>query len=681
MKTIFLTIGILLAVFMAGCGPDRLKKDDMGVIPEEAIVMVVGQLVEKHGEALRPLIERGVKQTAALWKHEDGTVDEFKAFCLENYIGDEQARLTLFEKLSANFEVLFGYLNQVNIELNKPIHLERGPITPVDVMFGSYAPFAHLSDDLFGNKVAFLTILNFPFYTLDEKETLGANWTRRDWAYARMGDMFTSRVPSAVNQQMTQAGTLAEKYISEYNIIMGQLLNDAGQSLFPENLRLISHWGLRDEIRSLYAGGNGLEKQLMIYQVMRRIIAQDIPQRVINNSDYQWNPFSNEVFRDGNPVEAVPEPDTRYYHLLNNFRAARAADPYSPNYPTAIERAFDAGLEMSQAEVESLFVDLVSSPLLKEVGTLISQRLGRPLQPFDIWYDGFKARSAISEEKLDAITRSRFPTPEAFSREMPNMLRKFGWDSERAQWLSSKITVEGSRGAGHAWGAQMREKNSYLRTRIAQEGMDYKGFNIAIHELGHNVEQTITLHDVDYYLMRGVPNTAFTEALAFIFQVRDLKLLGIVDENPDQAHLRALDVFWGTYEIMGVSLVDMAVWKWMYENPDATPAQLREQTLAIATDVWNKYFAPVFGVNDSPILAVYSHMISYPLYLSAYPLGHLIEFQIEGKLTGMNVAGETDRMFKVGKLTPQHWMYHALGVPVSNQPMFDAAAKALQQLK
>jgi len=676
-----ITVGGLLCLLLVGCGPERLKKDTMGVISEETIELVVGQLAEKHGEALRPLIERGVKQTAALWKHEDGTTDEFKAFCIEHFQGSDEARYALFEKLSANFEVLYGYMNQVQIELNKPIHLDRGPIAPVDVLFGSYSPFAHLSDDLFGNKVAFVTILNFPFYTLEEKVTLGTDWSRREWAYARVGDIFTARVPAAVNQAITQAATLSDKYISEYNIIMGQLKNDAGQTPFPENMRLISHWGLRDEIRSLYASGDGLEKQEMIYQVMRRIIAQDIPQGVINNPDYQWNPFSNEVFRDGKLIETVSEPDTRYYHLLNNFKAARAADAYSPNYPTAIERAFDAGLELSQAEVESLFVNLVSSPLLKEVGALISQRLGRPLKPFDIWYDGFKARSAISEEKLDAITRSRFPTPEAFSSEMPDMLMKFGWDRERARWLSSKITVEGSRGAGHAWGAQMRQKNSYLRTRIAQQGMDYKGFNIAIHELGHNVEQTITLHNVDYYLMRGVPNTAFTEALAFIFQVRDLKLLGIADENPDQAHLRALDVFWGTFEIMGVSLVDMAVWKWMYENPDATPAQLREQTMAIATDVWNRYFAPVFGVNDSPILAIYSHMISYPLYLSAYPLGHLIEFQIEWNLKGMNLAGETDRMFQVGKLTPQHWMQHAVGGPISNQHMFDAAEKALRQLK
>jgi hypothetical protein len=34
------------------------------------------------------------------------------------------------------------------------------------------------------------------------------------------------------------------------------------------------------------------------------------------------------------------------------------------------------------------------------------------------------------------------------------------------------------------------------------------------------------LYQVDHPLLAGVPNTAFTEALAFLFQARDLTLLG-----------------------------------------------------------------------------------------------------------------------------------------------------------
>ncbi len=683
MKQFKLIIGLLIALLLAACTGEtgREKKDDMGTIPETTLKSVIDQLTVKYGESRSELINRGVRQAAGLWKTEDGPPEEFEAFCLANYQGDDATRKTLFEKLSANFEVLWGHMNQMSLMLNKPLHLDLGPITPVDVMFGSYSPYAHLANDFFGNKIAFVVILNFPFYKLEEKAELGPGWSRLEWAYARMGDVFTSRVPSAINQEASRISTESDNYISEYNIIMGNLVNETGQTMFPENMRLITHWGLRDEIKSQYGNPDGLQKQQLIYQVMRRIIAQDIPQKVINNTEFTWNPFSNEVFKDGQKVEATPEPDTRYQHLLNNFNAARKADPYSPSYPTAIERAFNAGLELTQPEVEALFISLVSSPLAKETGALISQRLGRPLQPFDIWYDGFKARSAISEKELNAIVGRKYPSGEAFEKDLPNILVNLGWGRERANFIASKIVVEGSRGAGHAWGAQMRSQMSHLRTRIGAEGMDYKGYNIAIHELGHNVEQTITLHNVDYYMMSGVPNTAFTEALAFIFQVRDLELIGINSGNPDEIHLRTLDNFWGSYEIMGVSLVDMAVWKWMYQNPNATASQLKEKTIEIAIEVWNKYFAPVFGINDSPILAIYSHMISYPLYLSAYPLGHLIEFQIEGKLNGLNVGSETDRMFTAGKLIPQQWMNLAVDSPISNQPMLKAVEEALKQIK
>ncbi|MCK7534346.1 MAG: hypothetical protein MZV63_26680 [Marinilabiliales bacterium] len=68
---------------------------------------------------------------------------------------------------------------------------------------------------------------------------------------------------------------------------------------------------------------------------------------------------------------------------------------------------------------------------------------------------------------------------------------------------------------------------------------------------------------------------------------------------------------------MGVALVDMYVWKWLYAHPEATATELKDQVILIAKDVWNKYYAPVFGIKDQPILAIYSHMIDYPLYLSA----------------------------------------------------------------
>jgi hypothetical protein len=226
----------------------------------------------------------------------------------------------------------------------------------------------------------------------------------------------------------------------------------------------------------------------------------------------------------------------------------------------------------------------------------------------------------------------------------------------------------------------MKSDKARLRTRIADKGMNYKGYNIAIHEFGHNVEQTMDLQNIDYYMMSGVPNTAFTEALAFIFQKRDLELLGIKENNPQKEELLALDNFWMSYEIMGVSLVDMGVWKWMYAHPDATAAQLKEAVISIAKDIWNKYYAPVFGSKDEPILAIYSHMIDNPLYLSNYPVGHLIDFQVEGQITGKPFAKEVERIWEQGRLIPQVWMKGAVGREISTEPILDATSKALKKV-
>ncbi len=680
---IIITTAMILALFMAGCQQDLADKttEKMYFISLETQNEVIEALVEKFGEEHREWATRGVGQVAALWEETDGTAKEFSSFCLENFTGSAEAREELFDKLTKNYEVLWGSLHQINVDFNKGVHLDIGLITPIDMMFAGYSPYAHLADDFFKNKIAFVTILNFPHYSLDEKYALGESWSRKEWAYARMGDIFTSRVPSAINQESTQIATASESYISEYNIVMDNLLDENGNTLFTGDKRLITHWGLRDELKSQYGNEDGLARQRMIHQVMLRIIGQDIPEMVINNPDYQWNPFTNQVFQNNSEVEATPEPDTRYRHLLNAFQVGLKVDKYSPNYPTAIERAFNQGLEMTMEEVEALFVEVLSSPLFAQVGELISERLGRPLEPFDIWYDGFKTRSAIPEEELTELVRKRHATAEEFEKEMEKILLQLGWTPERARSIASKIVVEGSRGPGHAWGARMRSQPSYLRTRIPADGMDYKGYNIAMHELGHNVEQTITLHDVDYYMMNGVPNTAFTEALAFIFQVRDLEVLGLKNEDPNQEHLNALDVFWGTCEIMGVALVDAAVWRWMYENPDATPAELKENVIRIAKEVWNTYFTPAFGIEDSPILGIYSHMINYPLYLSAYPLGHLIEFQLEAQLDGLKIGNEMDRVFSVGNLVPNHWMEHAVNGPVSGRPMLDAIEKALAVIR
>ena len=74
-------------------------------------------------------------------------------------------------------------------------------------------------------------------------------------------------------------------------------------------------------------------------------------------------------------------------------------------------------------------------------------------------------------------------------------------------------------------------------------------------------------------------------------------------------------------------------------------------------------------------------MIDTPLYLANYPYGHIIHFQLEQQLKGNSVASEIERIYPAGRLTPQHWMRHAIGSEVSPQPLLDAATTALQTME
>ncbi len=675
-----LLIFAMMLMMTYACQPTDRSADDKSPIAEPAIEALTNELITQHGEPFADRIQRGVAAVAGLWRSSDGSQADFEAFCKQHFIADADELDMVFDRLAHNFEHLFGYMNRISLELNRQLHEDVGPIHPIDQLFGAYSPAAHVQDDLFANKIAFIIALNFPAYDLQEKNEMGADWSPRQWGYARLGDRFNARVPATVMQNYSQASSKARIYISEYNIKAGKLLDNEGNTHFPDDMSLLAHWNIRDEIKSNYDRADGLPKQEMLYQVMLRIINQDIPVEVINNPEYQWNPFTNELFSNGEAVDFEAETDRRYQHMLEIFRALKAMDPYYPQANSYIKRSFDRGMEIPQEEVEALFREYAASPLLRQVAELVSQRLGRELRPFDLWYNQFVGRAGIGEDELDQITKKRYPHAKAMQDDLKRMQIDLGFDKETAEFLASKIEVDAARGSGHAWRASMHSKPSHLRTRIAADGMDYKGYNIAIHELGHNIEQTISVHKVDNYFVNGIPNTAFTEALAFMYQSRDLELLGIKQSDPRRELMQVLDVFWDNYEMMGVSLVDMLVWKWLYDHPEATAIQLKEAVLRISKEIWNEYYADIFGEEDNPLLAIYSHMIQSPLYLSNYPYGRLIMFQLEDYISDKQFADEVMRIFSIGRLTPKHWMQEAVGEQISNEPIFNAVENALARI-
>lgn len=652
------------------------------------------ELVTRYGESCRVRLLRGIDQVASLWRPGDGGATEFEEFVREHFAGDTKTRDEMFSRFELLLEQLEGHSLEMRLSFRRQADLDLGPILPMDEVAAAYDPSAHINDDFFENKLAFVVLLNFPLTTLEERLSQGKLWTRREWAEARLAQRFSKRIPAVVNLAISQAASDADRYISEYNIWMHHLLTEEGKRLFPPKLRLLSHWNLRDELKAQYSNAEGgLERQRMIHEVMERIVTQTIPAVVVNNPHVDWCPSTNEVTPaaskdvEENPprdlaISEEPEPDTRYATLLSTFLAAKLADPYSPTAPTLIARRFDEDREIPEDRVRSMFEEILASPLVARVAELIASRLGRPLEPFDIWYNGFKPRSAYTESELDAIVRRRYPTAAAFEKDIPNILTRLGFTRESARFISDNIVVDPARGSGHAWGAALRGAKAHLRTRIGERGMDYKGYNIAIHELGHNVEQVLSLERIDHWLLRGVPNTAFTEAFAFVFQGQDLTLLGLAEPDPEREAFKTLDDFWMTYEIAGVALVDMEVWRWMYEHPEATPTELKDAVIRISRDIWNRYYAPVLGTKDIVLLGIYSHMIDAFLYLPDYPLGHLIAFQIEEKMKSTGSIGpEFERMAVQGAVSPDLWMEKATGSPVGAGALLAATERALGEVE
>ncbi|MDQ5871116.1 MAG: hypothetical protein M3547_02800, partial [Acidobacteriota bacterium] len=210
----------------------------------------------------RERLRRGMEQLVRFWRPADGDAKAFEAFVRTNFADEQPAQDALFTRLEVAFESLDGYMVEINRDFRMQSDLDRGPTYPIDETLAGYDPSAHVSDDFFGNKVAFIVLLNFPLTTLAQRLTEGETWSRRQWAEARLAQRFSKRIPAEVNLEIARVSAEADQYIAEYNVWMHHLVDEQGVRLFPPKMRLLSHWNLRDEIKADYGdAANGLAKQ------------------------------------------------------------------------------------------------------------------------------------------------------------------------------------------------------------------------------------------------------------------------------------------------------------------------------------------------------------------------------------------------------------------------------------
>ena len=134
--------------------------------PKPAIAPATVQSLQSELKQLYPdanaeRLSRGISQAAALWTAEDGSEDEFCTLVRENICATDADRQALFCSLSRILENCFQSADLLTVDLLKPTQLTNAgePQLPDWIMSG-YSPLAHFSDDMFANKLAFITISN-----------------------------------------------------------------------------------------------------------------------------------------------------------------------------------------------------------------------------------------------------------------------------------------------------------------------------------------------------------------------------------------------------------------------------------------------------------------------------------------------------------------------------------------
>ena len=205
MKQISIFIGIVI-LFIA-CQPSN----NQPMISKTTLQTSISTITAAHPYADSALVARGVEQVAALWNETDGSESDFQALVSSSYAGDSKERLMLYNRLTHIIEQCSQSADMLNNTLQKPTTLVgKSEPTSVDWIISGYSPMSHFAEDMFANKIAHICVLNFPHYSLEEKNNLGSQWTRQEWAYARLGDMFHTRVPGNVMAAYSQALSQAE---------------------------------------------------------------------------------------------------------------------------------------------------------------------------------------------------------------------------------------------------------------------------------------------------------------------------------------------------------------------------------------------------------------------------------------------------------------------------------------
>lgn len=652
------------------------------VVDEQAIAAVCDGARQELSPTDHTRWEQGVRRVAALWSEADGDTAALHAFCQKHFVPNDDSLDRLRSRLESAIENIGGHLYEMRRTLRRWSDLRGDEMDGIDDILATFDPAPDLQDQLFAQKLAFLAVLNFPRPTLSQMLSDGGSWSTEDWVEARIAQSFGPRIPKSLSDRARHISHRCNQFVNQFHVPVEALLAD-GTRWLPAGRRLIAHWLVREEVKAQYGEPPvvGLPRQRALMRVMGRHVDGTIPRAVMQGqSTGDWDAEQNTL------AGARVEPAEcfgleRYECWLEQFHLAREFDPYYPDQPTLIARKFELAREIPEPEVESLLVSLLDHPARIALAEFLRHRLGRPLESFDVYFEDF-AESRPAAEMNGAVS-ALFADEKALEHQLPQVLKGLGWSDADAEFLGSRVRVEICKGAGHAMRPAMPEFGAWLRTSRLPDCLGWDGFDTAMHELGHNLEQLCSCYYAPSPALRGVPNTACTEAFAFLYQSLGRRVLGLAQDGDEARDFdtESIASLQATAQIAGPGLLELHVWRWLYANPSATAAALRDEVLRQAEALWQRHYQRDFGSDPYHLLAAYQHMIAHPLYLPDYALGHIISHQIRSHMRGKDLATETKRITSQGRLTPDLWMRRAVGGPLSALALCNDAAAALDRAR
>ncbi|MCH2142957.1 MAG: hypothetical protein MK077_08185 [Phycisphaerales bacterium] len=641
-----------------------------------ATLCTIDELIQMHGEGCRARAEAGLNRVQARWTSDDGNESEMHEFCLKHFINDPDRLAMLVDRLEKAMEQIGGHLYEMHRTLRRWSDLRGERLDEIDDVLATFDPSPDLADQLYRQKIAFVALLNLDRPDLKTMLEHGENWSSDQWAAVRLARQFGARIPAETADFARELGHRADRFVADFHVPVGSLTLSDGTRPFEADRKLLAHWLIREEVRGGYADANGLERQRALMWVMRRHVDGTLPESIMAGQDNgDWDPTTNSVA--GSDPESIIGLK-RYERWLDMYRVAQAYDEHHDEYPTAIARKFDMQREIPEEQVERLLLDLLESPTRKKLAAMVEQRVGRPLEAHDIYFDQLAPAKPVAE--LDAMVRRRFGDHRGLQLALPKILKGLGYSEGDADFLGNQVQVEIARGAGHAMRPQLPEYGAWLRTNSLDCELGWDGFDTAMHELGHNLEQLCSTHYVPRPALRGVPNTACTEAFAFLYQALAGEVLGLDEDVEKQADYATCETMLTACQIAGSALLELHVWRWLYANPDADAEALRATVLRVAEELWTTHYQPLLGADPYATLGAYQHMVGYPLYLADYALGHMISHQVRRHVHERDLATETRRICSIGCLTPDAWMQLAVGSPIDATALADDAGKACDRL-